>query len=330
MKIAVVGSTGMVGSVMLTVLNEQHFINHEIIPVASAKSVGKIVKFGDKNLTVISVEDALEKQPQIAIFSAGSTLSKIWAPKFAAAGTFVIDNSSAWRMDDNVPLVVPEINAESISSTTKIIANPNCSTIQMVLALAPLHRQYGIRRLVISTYQSVTGTGVKAVAQLENERANIAGEMAYPHPIDLNVIPHGGDFLENGYTTEEEKLENETKKIFNNSSLNITATVVRVPVYGGHSESVNVEFNQDFDLDNVRKILSESSGIVVKDNPATFDYPMPLNAHHKNEVFVGRIRRDFSQPNSLNLWIVADNLRKGAATNAIQIAQYLIKSGLVS
>lgn len=329
MKIAVVGSTGMVGSVMLTVLNEEHFSNHEIIPVASAKSVGKTIKFGDKILTVVSVEDALEKQPQIAIFSAGSALSKIWAPKFAAAGTFVIDNSSAWRMDENIPLVVPEINADTICSSTKIIANPNCSTIQMVLALAPLHRQYGIRRLVISTYQSVTGTGVKAVAQLENERANIVGEMAYPHPIDLNVIPHGGDFLENGYTTEEEKLENETKKILNNPSLNITATVVRVPVYGGHSESVNVEFNQDFDLDNVRKILSESPGIIVKDNPAMFDYPMPLNAHHKNEVFAGRIRRDFSQPNSLNLWIVADNLRKGAATNAVQIAQYLIKSGLV-
>lgn len=329
MKIAVVGSTGLVGSVMLEVLQEAFFYDHEIIPVASSKSIGKTVKFGDKNMVVTSIEDALSQKPSIAIFSAGSSLSKIWAPQFANAGTFVIDNSSAWRMDENVPLVVPEINANTIHAHTKIIANPNCSTIQMVLALAPLHKAFAIRRLVISTYQSVTGTGVKAVAQLKNERANVDGEMAYPYTIDLNVIPHGGDFLENGYTTEEEKLEKETKKILDDSSLNITATVVRVPVFGGHSESVNVEFQNEFDLNQIRNILSNTKGVIVKDDLVNLDYPMPLYAKNRNEVFVGRIRRDFSQPNSLNLWIVADNLRKGAATNAVQIAQYLIQSNLV-
>jgi aspartate-semialdehyde dehydrogenase len=329
MKIAVVGATGLVGSVMLKVIEEEGLSVHEIIPVASSKSVGKLVSVGNKEIPVVSIEEALSQKPQIAIFSAGSALSKAWAPKFAEIGTYVIDNSSAWRMYPEVPLVVPEINACEITANTKIIANPNCSTIQMVLALAPLHRKYQIRRLVISTYQSVTGTGVKAVAQLENERKGLPADMAYPHPIDLNVIPHGGDFLENGYTSEEEKLVNETRKILSDDSLQITATVVRVPVYGGHSEAVNVEFLNDYTLEEVVHLLSESSGIVVKDNPAAFDYPMPRFSRNHNEVFVGRIRRDFSQPNTLNMWVVADNLRKGAATNAIQIAQHLIHSKLV-
>jgi aspartate-semialdehyde dehydrogenase len=329
MKIAVVGATGLVGSVMLKVLEEDNLIENEIIPVASAKSVGKKVLVGENEIAVVSVEEALSRKPEIAIFSAGSTLSKAWAPKFAEVGTYVIDNSSAWRMYNEVPLVVPEINADAITSKTKIIANPNCSTIQMVLALAPLHHKYGIKRLVISTYQSVTGTGVKAVAQLENERQNREGEMAYPYPIDLNVIPHGGDFMEDGYTTEEEKLVNETRKILSDNSIQITATVVRVPVYGGHSEAVNIEFYHDFDLDEVRTLLEAAPGIFVQDNPKTNEYPMPRFSEDKNEVFVGRIRRDFSQPNSLNIWVVADNLRKGAATNAVQIAQYLIASKLV-
>lgn len=329
MKIAVIGATGLVGSVMLKVIEEEHLSIHDIIPVASSKSVGKLVTLGNKQIPVVSIEEALGQKPQIAIFSAGSSLSKTWAPKFAEVGTYVIDNSSAWRMYKEVPLVVPEINAHEITSTSKIIANPNCSTIQMVMALAPLHRKYQIRRLVISTYQSVTGTGVKAVAQLENERKSLPATMAYPHPIDLNVIPHGGDFLENGYTSEEEKLVMETRKILSDDSLQITATVVRVPVYGGHSEAVNVEFLNDYTLEEVVHLLSETSGIIVKDNPATFDYPMPRFSQHHNEVFVGRIRRDFSQPKTLNLWIVADNLRKGAATNAIQIAKYLIQSKLV-
>jgi aspartate-semialdehyde dehydrogenase len=329
MKIAVVGATGLVGSVMLKVLEEENLIENEIIPVASAKSVGKKVLVGENEIAVVSVEEALSRKPEIAIFSAGSTLSKAWAPKFAEVGTYVIDNSSAWRMYNEVPLVVPEINADAITSKTKIIANPNCSTIQMVLALAPLHHKYGIKRLVISTYQSVTGTGVKAVAQLENERQNREGEMAYPYPIDLNVIPHGGDFMEDGYTTEEEKLVNETRKILSDNSIQITATVVRVPVYGGHSEAVNIEFYHDFDLDEVRTLLEAAPGIFVQDNPKTNEYPMPRFSEDKNEVFVGRIRRDFSQPNSLNIWVVADNLRKGAATNAVQIAQYLIASKLV-
>lgn len=329
MKIAVVGATGLVGSVMLKVIEEKGLSNQEIIPVASLKSVGKLVSLGNRQLTVVSIEEALAKKPEIAIFSAGSSLSKIWAPQFAEAGTYVIDNSSAWRMESSVPLVVPEINAHEITQTTKIIANPNCSTIQMVMALAPLHRKYQIRRLVISTYQSVTGTGVKAVAQLESERKNLPATLVYPHPIDLNVIPHGGDFLENGYTSEEEKLVYETRKILSDDSMQITATVVRVPVYGGHSEAVNVEFMNDFDLSDVVSLLTNTTGLIVKDNPATFDYPMPRFAQHHDEVFVGRIRRDFSQLNALNLWIVADNLRKGAATNAVQIAQYLIQSKLV-
>lgn len=329
MKIAVVGATGLVGSVMLKVLAEEHLASHEIIPVASAKSVGKKVILGNQEIAVVSIEDALARKPEIAIFSAGSTLSKAWAPKFAEGGTFVIDNSSAWRMDSGIPLVVPEINADAITAQTKIIANPNCSTIQMVMALAPLHRKYGIKRLVISTYQSVTGTGVKAVAQLENERHQRVGEMAYPYPIDLNVIPHGGDFMEDGYTSEEAKLVHETRKILSDNSLNITATVVRVPVYGGHSEAVNVEFHHDFDLNEVKALLVSTSGIVVQDNPSANEYPMPRFSKDRNEVYVGRIRRDFSQPNSLNLWVVADNLRKGAATNAVQIAKYLISANLV-
>jgi aspartate-semialdehyde dehydrogenase len=329
MKIVVVGATGLVGSVMLKVLEEENLLIHEIILVASQKSVGKKIQIGSREIAVISVEDAVLLNPEIAIFSAGSCLSKEWAPKFAKNGTFVIDNSSAWRMFDEVPLVVPEINADAITEQTKIIANPNCSTIQLVLALAPLHHKYGIKRLVISTYQSVTGTGVKAVAQLENERQNISGGMAYLYPIDLNVIPHGGDFLDDGYTTEEEKLVNETRKILSDNSIQITATVVRVPVYGGHSESINIEFFKEFDLNEVKSLLASTPGIVVQDNPKTNEYPMPLFSKNKNEVFVGRIRRDFSQPNSLNIWVVADNLRKGAATNAVQIAQYLIASKLV-
>jgi len=329
MKIAIIGATGLVGTVMLKVINEEGLGVHELIAVASAKSVGKEVKCGDQTLRVISIEEALQMNPQIAIFSAGSSLSILWAPKFASIGTFVIDNSSAWRMTDSVPLVVPEINANEITQETKIIANPNCSTIQMVLALSELHKKFKIKRLVISTYQSVTGTGVKAVTQLENERANIDGDMAYPYPIDLNVIPHGGDFMENGYTTEEEKLVNETRKILSDNAMQITATVVRVPVYGGHSESVNIEFYHDFDLLSVRSLLSNTPGVVVKDDAATLDYPMPRFSQHHNDVFVGRIRRDFSQANSLNIWVVSDNLRKGAATNAVQIAQYLIRIGLV-
>ena len=329
MKIAVVGATGLVGKVMLQVLFEQGFENSEIILVASNKSVGKKIPFGEKALEVESIETALNKKPDIAIFSAGSKLSKEWAQKFANNGTWVIDNSSAWRMYDDVPLVVPEINTDTINADTKIIANPNCSTIQMVLALAPLHEKYKIKRLVVSTYQSVTGTGVKAVNQLENERNGKTGEMAYNHPIDLNVIPHGGEFLDNGYTTEEEKLVDETRKILRDNSLQITATVIRVPVYGGHSESVNIEFYNEFEISDVVNLLSNYKGIIVKDDILKNDYPMPLFAQGKNEVFVGRIRRDFSQPNSLNMWIVADNLRKGAATNAVQIAEYLIKEKFV-
>jgi len=329
MKIAVVGATGLVGKVMLQVLFEQGFENSEIILVASNKSVGKKIPFGEKALEVESIETALNKKPDIAIFSAGSKLSKEWAQKFANNGTWVIDNSSAWRMYDDVPLVVPEINTDTINADTKIIANPNCSTIQMVMALAPLHEKYKIKRLVVSTYQSVTGTGVKAVNQLENERNGKTGEMAYNHPIDLNVIPHGGEFLDNGYTTEEEKLVDETRKILRDNSLQITATVIRVPVYGGHSESVNIEFYNEFEISDVVNLLSNYKGIIVKDDILKNDYPMPLFAQGKNEVFVGRIRRDFSQPNSLNMWIVADNLRKGAATNAVQIAEYLIKEKFV-
>jgi aspartate-semialdehyde dehydrogenase len=325
MKIALVGATGLVGSVMLKVLEERGFGNCELIPAASARSVGKEVTFGGRQLKVVSVEDAIAQKPKYAIFSAGSAASLQYAPQFAEVGTTVIDNSSAWRGYEHIPLVVPEINIDAVGPADRIIANPNCSTIQMVLALAPLHREYHIHRLVISTYQSVTGTGVKAVRQLNEERAGNPCEKAYPYEIDLNVLPHGGTFEPNGYTTEETKLVNETRKILSDSTIQITATVVRVPVFGGHSEAVNVEFDRDFDLADVRRLLTDMPGVVVLDNPDRNEYPMPRFAKDKDEVFVGRLRRDFSQPNSLNMWIVADNLRKGAATNAIQIMQKLIE-----
>ncbi len=329
MKIAIVGVTGLVGNIMLKVLAERGFNNIELIPVASSASVGKKVKYQNKEYTVISVEAALLQKPVIAIFSAGSDASLKYASKFAETGCFVIDNSSAWRMETEVPLVVPEINAHAITPSTRIIANPNCSTIQMVMALAPLHHAYNIKRLVISTYQSVTGTGVKAVQQLENEAKGITTEMAYPFAIHRNLFPHGGSFLENGYTSEEQKLVDETRKILEDDKLRITATVVRVPVTGGHSIAVNIEFENDFTLENVRKLLTEMPGIEVMDEVEKNIYPMPMISEGKDEVFVGRIRRDESNPNTLNLWIVADNLRKGAATNAVQIAQYLIENGLV-
>ena len=325
MKITLVGATGLVGSVMLKVLEERGFGNCELIPAASARSVGKEVAFGGRQLKVVSVEDAIAQRPQYAIFSAGSAASLQYAPQFAEVGTTVIDNSSAWRSYEHIPLVVPEINIDVVSPADRIIANPNCSTIQMVLALAPLHRKYHIHRLVISTYQSVTGTGVKAVRQLNEERAGRPCEKAYPYEIDLNVLPHGGTFEPNGYTTEETKLVNETRKILGDNTIQITATVVRVPVFGGHSEAVNVEFDQDYDLAQVRQLLTDMPGVVVLDNPDRNEYPMPRFAKDKDEVFVGRLRRDFSQPNSLNMWVVADNLRKGAATNAIQIMQKLIE-----
>ena len=329
MKVAVVGATGLVGSVMIKVLEERNFPVTEFLAVASERSVGKVVKFKGKEYKVIGMEEAISKKPHIAIFSAGGSTSKTYAPKFAEVGTTIIDNSSAWRMFDNIPLVVPEVNADVLTKETKIIANPNCSTIQLVVVLAPLHLKYKIKRLVISTYQSVTGTGVKAVQQMENERKGIKGEMAYKYVIDKNCFPHGGDFCEDGYTTEEVKLLNETRKILRDNTLRITSTVARIPVVGGHSEAVNIEFEKDFNVDDVRKILSEAPGIIVQDDPSKFIYPMPITAHEKDETFVGRIRRDNSQPNSLNLWIVADNLRKGAATNAIQIAEYLVEKKLV-
>lgn len=325
MKVAVVGATGMVGTVMMKVLEERNFPLDELIPVASERSVGKVVTCMGKNWNVVGLQTAVDMKPDIALFSAGGSTSKEWAPKFAAAGTTVIDNSSAWRMDADKHLVVPEINGNLLTDQDKIIANPNCSTIQMVLALAPLHNKYGIKRLVISTYQSVSGTGVVAVRQMENERNGIQGDMAYPHPIDQNCLPHGGDFDETGYTTEEVKLVNETRKILGDDSIQVTATVVRVPVIGGHSESVNVEFNSSFELSEVRELLAATPGIVVQDDPLNNHYPMPLSAHEKDEVFVGRLRVDYSQPNTLNMWIVSDNLRKGAATNAVQIAELLVR-----
>ncbi len=329
MKVAVVGATGMVGQVMLKVLAERNFPITELIPVASSKSVGNKILFKEEEYTIHSMDDAIAARPAIAIFSAGGETSLEFAPKFAAVGTTVIDNSSAWRMDAKTKLVVPEINATSLTKEDKIIANPNCSTIQMVLAMSPLHREYGIKRLVISTYQSITGTGVKAVQQLENEYAGKKGEMAYPYPIHRNAIPACDVFEENGYTKEELKLVNETQKILDDRSIGITATAVRIPVVGGHSESVNVELCKDFDENNIRKILNETSGVTVQDNPDTNTYPMPIYAEGKNDVFVGRIRRDYSQENTLNMWIVSDNLRKGAATNAVQIAEYLVGNGLV-
>ena len=320
MKVAVVGATGMVGSVMLQVLAEQKFPFTELLMVASENSVGKKLTFQDKEYAVMSLQTAVDARPDIAIFSAGGDTSLEWAPRFAAVGTVVIDNSSAWRMDPTKKLVVPEINGQQLTKEDLIIANPNCSTIQLVLTLAPLHQRYGVKRVVVSTYQSITGTGVKAVQQLENERNGISAEMAYKYPIDKNCIPQCDVFTENGYTKEEMKLTNETKKILDPKIL-VTATAVRVPVVGGHSEAVNIEFEQDFDLTEVKSILSNTPGIVVQDNLAAFEYPMPRFAEGKDDVFVGRIRRDESQPNTLNLWIVADNLRKGAATNAVQIAQ---------
>ena len=328
MKVAVVGATGMVGNVMLEVLREQNFPITELIPVASEKSVGKQIEFGGLTFPVVNLETAVSMKPDIAIFSAGGDTSLEWAPKFAAVGTTVIDNSSAWRMDPTKKLIIPEINGHLLTPEDKIIANPNCSTIQLLLALAPLHKAYKIKRVVVSTYQSITGTGVKAVEQMENERAGISGEMAYAYPIDKNCIPHCDSFMDNGYTKEEMKLTNETKKILD-PSINVTATAVRVPVVGGHSEAVNVEFENDFDLANVRKLLHESEGITLKDDPTTNTYPMAKYAEGKDDVFVGRIRRDESQPNTLNLWIVADNLRKGAATNAVQIGKLLIKNGIL-
>ncbi len=327
-KVALIGATGLVGNVMLKVLEEFQFQNIELLPAASERSVGKKIEFAGKEISVISVEDAIAQKPDFAIFSAGSSTSLKYAPLFAEQGTVVIDNSSAWRKYPEIPLVVPEINAQVITAKDKIIANPNCSTIQMVLALAPLHKAYKSKRLVISTYQSVTGTGVKAVQQLKDEQQNIQSKKVYPHQIHENLLPHGGDFQEDGYTSEEQKLIDETRKILGDSSINITATVVRVPVIGGHSEAINIEFDKDFDLKEVRHLLETMPGIKVLDNPAEFSYPMPLFAKDKNEVFVGRIRRDFSQPNTLNIWVVADNLRKGAATNAIQIMKYLMEHPL--
>ncbi len=329
MRIAVVGVTGMVGTVMLEVLKERNVDITELIPVASARSVGKQIQFKGKSYSIISMSDAVATQPDIAIFSAGGGVSKEWAPKFAAVGTFVIDNSSAWRMDSDKPLTVPEINANQLGEDDKIIANPNCSTIQMVLALSAIHKIYGIKRLVISTYQSVSGTGVAAVRQMNDERAGQKAEMVYPHPIDQNCLPHGGSFNDDGYTTEEVKLVNETRKILGDDSIQVTATVVRVPVIGGHSESVNIETHRPFELEDIIKHLEETEGVIVQNDHLKNEYPMPLYAHNKDEVFVGRIRRDTTIENGLNLWIVSDNLRKGAATNAVQIAEYLINNDIV-
>jgi aspartate-semialdehyde dehydrogenase len=329
MKIAVVGATGLVGSKVLQVLAERNFPVTELIPVASERSVGKEVDFRGIKYKVLCMMDAIAAKPAIAIFSAGGGTSLEWAPKFAEAGITVIDNSSAWRMDPSKPLVVPEINADVLTANDKIIANPNCSTIQMVVALNPLHKKYGIKRIVVSTYQSVTGTGVKAVTQLLNERKGIDGERAYKYPIDLNVIPQIDVFLENGYTKEEMKMVKETCKIMRDDSIRVTATTVRIPVMGGHSESVNVEFEKDYDLGDVKLLLQSSPGVIVVDDPANQLYPMPMDAHEKDEVFVGRLRRDESQANTLNMWIVSDNLRKGAATNAVQIAEYLVAGKLV-
>jgi aspartate-semialdehyde dehydrogenase len=329
MKVAVVGATGLVGSKMLQVLAERNFPVTGLIPVASERSVGKEVEFKGKKYKVVSMADAIAAKPAVAIFSAGGSTSLEWAPKFAEAGITVIDNSSAWRMDPNKPLIVPEINADILTKDDKIIANPNCSTIQMVVALNPLHKKYGAKRIVVSTYQSVTGTGVKAVTQLMNERQGVAGERAYKYPIDLNVIPQIDVFLENGYTKEEMKMVNETKKIMRDDSIRVTSTTVRIPVVGGHSEAVNIEFEKEFEIEEVKKLLCNAPGIILVDDPSTQKYPMPMDAHEKDEVFVGRLRRDETQPKTLNMWVVSDNLRKGAATNAVQIAEYLLSKGLL-
>jgi aspartate-semialdehyde dehydrogenase len=329
MKVAVVGATGLVGTMMLKVLEERNFPVTELIPVASERSIGSEITFKGKKYKVVSAADAIAKKPNIALFSAGGNTSLELAPKFAEAGITVIDNSSAWRMDPTKKLIVPEINAHELVAADKIIANPNCSTIQMVVVLNPLHKKYKIKRVVVSTYQSVTGTGVKAVTQLMNERKGISGEMAYKYPIDLNVIPQIDVFLENGYTKEEMKMVNETKKIMGDDKINLTATTVRIPVMGGHSEAVNIEFENEFDVEEVKKMMANTPGVILQDDPKNQVYPMPLNSHNRDEVFVGRIRRDESQPKTINMWIVADNLRKGAATNAVQIAEYLFASKLV-
>ncbi len=330
MKVAVVGATGMVGTVMLKVLEERNFPVTELIPVASKKSEGKKLSFKGKEFACVTLPTAVEMKPDVALFSAGGSTSLDWAPKFAEVGTTVIDNSSAWRMDPTKKLVVPEINGDVLTAEDKIIANPNCSTIQMVMALGPLHKKYNMKRVVVSTYQSVSGTGVKAVQQLENEIAGIEGEMAYPYPIGRNALPHCDIFMDNGYTKEEMKLVKEPKKILGDDSFDVTATAVRIPTAGGHSEAVNVEFENDFELAEVREILAATPGVIVQDDPATNAYPMPIFAHEKDEVFVGRIRRDESKANTLNMWIVADNLRKGAATNTIQIAEYLVEKGILA
>lgn len=329
MKVAVVGATGMVGEIMLKVLAERNFPVTELIPVASERSVGSEIEFKGKKFVVQSMADAVKMKPAIALLSAGGTIAMEWAPKFAAVGTTVIDNSSAWRMDPTKKLIVPEINASSLTKEDKIIANPNCSTIQLVMALAPLNKKYKVKRVVVSTYQSITGTGVKAVKQLENEYAGEKGDMAYPYPIHKNALPHCDVFEANGYTKEEMKLVNETKKILEDDTVLVTATAVRIPVVGGHSETVNVSFERDFAVEDVRRLLHETPGLVVQDNIDTNTYPMPIYAQGKDDVFVGRIRRDETQPNTLNMWIVADNLRKGAATNTIQIAEYLVANQLV-
>lgn len=329
MKLAVVGATGMVGQVILKVLEERNFPLTELIPVASERSVGSKIAFKNKNYEVVGLETAVSLKPDLALFSAGGDTSLEWAPKFAENGTIVIDNSSAWRMDPSKKLIVPEINASELNAEDRIIANPNCSTIQLVMALKPLHDAYKIKRVLVSTYQSITGTGVKAVTQLENEYSGEKGEMAYPYPIHKNAIPHCDVFEDNGYTKEEMKLTKETKKILGDDSVLVSATAIRIPVVGGHSESVNIEFEKDFDEADVRKLISDFPGVTVQDNPAVNTYPMPIYAEGKDDVFVGRIRRDYSQPNSLNMWVVADNLRKGAATNAVQIAEYLVENKLV-
>src|SRR6201996_1095602 len=329
MKVAVVGATGLVGSKMLEVLAERKFPVTELIPVASERSVGKKVQFQNRDWTVVSATDAILAKPAVAIFSAGGGTSLEWAPKFAAAGITVVDNSSAWRMDPTKKLVVPELNADALTREDKIIANPNCSTIQMVVALNPLHKKYKVKRIVVSTYQSVTGTGVKAVTQLMNERKGVSGEMAYKYPIDLNAIPQIDVFLDNGYTKEEMKMVNETRKIMRDDSIRVTATTVRIPVMGGHSEAVNVEFENEYDLAEVRSLLSKAPGVVLVDDPASQQYPMPKDAHERDEVFVGRLRRDETQEKTLNMWVVSDNLRKGAATNAVQIAEYLYSKDLL-
>lgn len=329
MKLAVVGATGMVGEVMLRVLSERNFPLTELIPVASERSVGKKVNYKGKDYKVVKISTAISMSPDIALFSAGGETSLNWAPKFAKAGAIVIDNSSAWRMDPDKKLIIPEINAKTLTKEDRIIANPNCSTIQMLMALAPLKKTYGINRIIVSTYQSITGTGVKAVKQLENEYNDVKGDMAYPYPIHRNALPHCDVFMDNGYTKEEMKLVNETHKILGDDSIGVTATAIRIPVVGGHSESINIQLKSQFELHDVRKLLHESPGIVLQDNPGTNTYPMPIYAQGKDEVFVGRIRKDFSQENSLNLWVVSDNLRKGAATNTIQIAEYLITNDFI-